>query len=60
MSISDWLWDLHAVYVSVYPPINFWMLELIFMKLGMYIMAPEPNSVVYFINPSQQSACLYV
>jgi hypothetical protein len=23
-------------------------------------MAPEPISTVYFINPSQQSVCLYV
>jgi hypothetical protein len=31
-----------------------------FMKLGMYIMAPEPISTVYFINTSHQSMCLYV
>jgi hypothetical protein len=36
------------------------MPEPIYMKLGMYIMAPEPISVVYFINPSHQSVCLYV
>jgi hypothetical protein len=30
------------------------------MKLGMYIMAPEPFSTAYFMNPSHQSACLYV
>jgi hypothetical protein len=30
------------------------------MKLGMYIMAPEPTSMAYFINPSHQSVCLYV
>jgi hypothetical protein len=23
-----------------------------FMKLGMYVMAPDPMSVAYFINPS--------
>jgi hypothetical protein len=34
--------------------------EPIFMKFGMYIMAPEPISTAYFINPSHQSACLYV
>jgi hypothetical protein len=34
------------------PPINFWMPEPIFMKLGMYIMTPEPISTAYFINPS--------
>jgi hypothetical protein len=26
----------------------------------MYIMAPEPISTAYFINPSHQSVCLYV
>jgi hypothetical protein len=26
----------------------------------MYIMAPEPISTAYFINPSHQSPCLYV
>jgi hypothetical protein len=36
------------------------MPEPIFMKLGMYIMAPEPISTVYFINPSHQSVCLFV
>jgi hypothetical protein len=30
------------------------------MKLGMYIMAPEPISTAYFINPSHHSVCLYV
>jgi hypothetical protein len=30
------------------------------MKLGMDIMAPEPISTAYFINPSHQSVCLYV
>jgi hypothetical protein len=42
------------------PLINFWMREPIFMKLGMYIIAPEPISTAYFINPSHQSVCLYV
>jgi hypothetical protein len=36
------------------------MAEPIFMKLGMYIMAPKPISAAYFINPSHQSVCLYV
>jgi hypothetical protein len=36
------------------------MPESVFMKLGMYIMAPEPISMAYFINPSHQSVCLYV
>jgi hypothetical protein len=31
-----------------------------FMKLGIYIMAPEPISAVYFINSSHESVCLYV
>jgi hypothetical protein len=30
------------------------------MRLGMYIMAPEHTSKAYLINPSHQSACLYV
>jgi hypothetical protein len=34
--------------------------KAIFIKLGMYIMAPEPISMAYFINPSHQSVCLYV
>jgi hypothetical protein len=42
------------------PPNNFWMPELIFMKLGMYIMAPEPIASVCFINPSHQSVCMCV
>jgi hypothetical protein len=36
------------------------MPEPIFMKLGMYIKAPEPISTAYFINPSHQSVPLYV
>jgi hypothetical protein len=36
------------------------MAEPIFIKLGMYIMALEPISTVYFINSSHQSVCLYV
>jgi hypothetical protein len=31
-----------------------------FMKLGMYIMTPEPISKAYFINPSHESVCLQV
>jgi hypothetical protein len=30
------------------------------MKLGMYITALGPISTTYLINPSHQSACLYV
>jgi hypothetical protein len=54
------LCDLHAVYVSVYPLINFWMPQPIFMKLGIYIMTSEPISVAYLMNPSHQSVCLCV
>lgn len=55
--------DLHPVCVLVPPPpppINFKMAEPIFIKLYMYFMATEPISVVYCINPSTQSVCLYV
>jgi hypothetical protein len=34
------------------------MPEPILTKLGMYIMAPEPISTPYFINPSHQSVCV--
>jgi hypothetical protein len=36
------------------------MPERIFMKLGMYIMSPEPIFTVYLINTFHQSVCLYV
>jgi hypothetical protein len=36
------------------------MPEPIIMKLGTYIMAPEPISTAYLKNPSNQSVCLYV
>jgi hypothetical protein len=52
-----------AFCVSVYPHINFWMPEPIFMKLGMYIMAPEPILAAYFINPSYQFSlwvCIHI
>jgi hypothetical protein len=51
------LCDHLAVYVCI-PHINFWTPEPIFMKLGMYIMTPEPISTAYFINPSYQSVCI--
>jgi hypothetical protein len=60
------LWDHLAACVSLsvcawrLPPINFRKPKRIFMKLGMYIMAPEPISVAYLINPSHQSVCLCV
>jgi hypothetical protein len=40
--------------------INFQMTEPVFLKLDMYIMAPEPLPTVYFINPSHQSLRLHV
>jgi hypothetical protein len=36
------------------------MAEPIFMELGMYIMAPEPISTAYVMNPSHQSVYRYV
>jgi hypothetical protein len=36
------------------------MLEPVFMKLGVYIMAAEPISTAYFINPFHLFVCLYV
>jgi hypothetical protein len=42
-----------CVYES--PLNNFWMPEPIVMKLGIYIMAPEPISTTDFINPSHQT-----
>jgi hypothetical protein len=30
------------------------------VKLGMYVMAPEPISTAYFLNPFHQSVSLYV
>jgi hypothetical protein len=50
-----------CAYVSLWiPVINFWLSPLIFMKFGVYVMAPEPNSTACLINPSYQSMCLYV
>jgi hypothetical protein len=49
----------HAVCISVNSPINFWIPEQIFMKLGMYVMAPEPISTAHLIILSHQSVCLY-
>jgi hypothetical protein len=43
-----------CVYVCISPPNNFRMLEPIFMKLGKYIMALEPISVLYFTSPFHQ------
>jgi hypothetical protein len=46
--------------LSVYPLMNFWIDEPIFRKLDIYIMAPEPVSVAYFINPTHQSGSICV
>jgi hypothetical protein len=58
------MWSLYSLCVCVPtdPPtlIDFGMPGPIFMKFGMYIMAPESISVTYFINPSRQTVCLYV
>jgi hypothetical protein len=42
------------------PLIKFWTPQPILMKAAMYIMAPEPISTAYYINPSHQSVCLYM
>jgi hypothetical protein len=31
-----------------------------FIKLNIYVMTPDPILAAYFINPTHQSACLYV
>jgi hypothetical protein len=36
------------------------MAERIYMKLGTYIMVREPISTANFLNPADQSECLYV
>jgi hypothetical protein len=41
-------------------PVNFCMTEHIFMKFGMYIVAPEPISTAYFINRPHQSLSIGV
>jgi hypothetical protein len=51
---------LHVCMYEYIPPFNFSMPEPIFMKLGTYIMAPEPISTAYFLNPAHQSVCLCV
>jgi hypothetical protein len=50
----------YSVCVSVYSLYQLWTPEPICMKLGIYIMAPEPISTAYLLNPSCQSVCLYV
>jgi hypothetical protein len=56
--IKEGLWYHHAVCVCDSPLINWRTPEPIFTKLGMYIMAPEPISMAYLINPSHQ--CVYM
>jgi hypothetical protein len=51
------LCDLLLVCVS---PLNFVMAQAVFMKLDMYIMAPEPISSACFINHSHQSLSVCV
>jgi hypothetical protein len=46
--------------VSMYPPKLILKAEPIFMKLGINIMAPDLNSMVYLINPSHQSVCICI
>jgi hypothetical protein len=57
------LCDLLHVCVSVclcIAPINFWIPEPVFKKLGMLIMVPEPISAADFTSPFHPSVCLYV
>jgi hypothetical protein len=54
------LCDFHPICLWIPPPINFWISEPVFMKLGLYVMATEPVSTSYFINPSNQSLSIYV
>jgi hypothetical protein len=55
-------YDLRPLSVSVYPPpppSNFECLNQSLWHL-VYIMAPDPISRAYFINPSSQSVCLHL
>jgi hypothetical protein len=45
----------HSIWVYLIGVINFWMPEPIFIKLGMYIMAPKSISAAHFISFSHQS-----
>jgi hypothetical protein len=42
------------------PPTNCWMHGPIFMKPGMRIMATDPISTTYFINPSHHTVCMSI
>jgi hypothetical protein len=47
--------------LSHYPLLGILMFEPVFMKFGMYIMTPDPISVMFLINPSHQSSiCLFI
>jgi hypothetical protein len=51
------------IYIYVYEPSpqnNLRIPEPIIMKLGLYILPPEPITPAYFINLSYPSVCLYV
>jgi hypothetical protein len=52
--------NLHAVCVSLYPPHQILKDEPIFIKIGINIMAHDPISAAYLINPSYQSVCMSV
>jgi hypothetical protein len=59
---SRWAYEislLSVLCVCVSPP-NSWIPEPILMKLGLYIMAPEPISTASFINPYHQYYQHYV
>jgi hypothetical protein len=44
----------------LYIPINFWTAEPIFMKLGMYVMAPEPMLTQYVVSPISLRVCMCI
>jgi hypothetical protein len=48
------------VYLYVCPTCQFRKPEPIFMKFGMYIMAPVSISTAYFINSSHQSMSICI
>jgi hypothetical protein len=54
------LCDHHAACVSMHHPYQIWMPEPIFMKLGMYVIAPNTISMACFINPFHQSVSVCV
>jgi hypothetical protein len=60
--LKKYAYDITKLSVCVFPATNCCIHEAVFMKFGMYVMAPEPISLVYFISPSHQSVpvCLYL